>query len=291
MAANILAQGIILVVTGTLIVKNIVEFGVFFSIGNFASTIFSNLVVVANNLTLLNSSSDVNSEIKKQVDLTPDKKVEYNSNVKDIDTISLDGVSLQVNSTEKICYPDIKINKGEKILLLGDSGTGKSTLLKLILGIYKPTSGRIIFRDANSEVIHPNLSQIGYVPQDPILFPGTIEDNVTLFDKNLTNKADYWAKNLDLAADLDKFPQGIKSKIDLKNNTYSGGQRQKIVLARTKVYDSQLILIDEGTSAIDSESTLKILKKILDTNATIIFIAHNLSPQISELFDRKIVLK
>lgn len=291
--ANILAQGIILAVTGILIIHNIIEFGVFFSIGNFASTIFTNLVVVANNITLLNSSHEINDEIKTQLLISEQNTNGDNkkANIENVKTIYLNKVTIQVNSTETIRYPNIKINKGDKVLLLGNSGTGKSTLFKLLLDIYHPTSGKIVFKDAHDKEIKPDLNQIGYIPQDPVLFPGTVEDNITLFNKNLAKKAEYWAEMFDLANDLQKFPQGIKSKLDLNNNTYSGGQRQKIILARAKTYDSKMLLIDEGTSAIDSTSSLKILKQLLNTDDTIIFIAHNISEKMMSMFDKKVILK
>ncbi|MBP2058351.1 ABC-type bacteriocin/lantibiotic exporter with double-glycine peptidase domain [Lactobacillus colini] len=290
-SVNILAQSIILTVTGILIINNIVEFGVFFSIGNFASTIFTNLVVVATNLTLLNSSHEVNESIKKQLDSHFENDSLSYSDMNNFELLSLNNLSFQASSSELIHYPDIEIKKGEKVLLLGDSGTGKSTLFKLILGLYQPTTGKIIFRNSNNEEIHPDPSEISYVPQEPILFPGTIEDNITLFNPKRHDEALYWASKFDLATDLEKFPKGINSQIDLDNNVYSGGQRQKIILARSKLYNSELLLIDEGTSAIDSKSTLKILKNLLDTDNTIIFIAHNLSPEILNMFDKKIYLK
>ncbi|WP_367326743.1 ATP-binding cassette domain-containing protein [Lactobacillus sp.] len=147
-------------------------------------------------------------------------------------------------------------------MLLGDSGTGKSTLFKLILGLYKPEKGQIIFRNKLGKRIEPKLSE----------------------------NAIYWANELDLATDLKKFPKGIDSKVDLNKNAYSRGQRQKIILARTKVYDSKLVLSDEGTSAIDTKSTLKILDKLLNSKNTVVFIAHNLSEEMSKKFDRKIYL-
>ncbi|MBD5429463.1 ABC transporter ATP-binding protein [Lactobacillus sp.] len=290
-SVNILAQSIILTVTGILIINNAVEFGVFFSIGNFASSIFTNLVAVATNLTLLNSSHEVNNSIKKQLDSHIESNFPSHSDITDFAALSLNNLSFKASSSELIHYPDIKIKKGEKVLLLGDSGTGKSTLFKLILGTYKPTTGKITFKNSNNKEIHPNPSEIGYVPQDPILFPGTIADNITLFNPQLNDEALYWASKFDLTADLKKFPKGINSQIDLNNNVYSGGQRQKIILARSKLYNSELLLIDEGTSAIDSKSTLKILKKLLDTDNTIIFIAHNLSSEILNMFDKKIYLK
>ena len=81
---------------------------------------------------------------------------------------------------ELIAYPHILINKGEKVLLTGDSGTGKSTLFKVLLGEIKPNFGRVIYRDARGKSITPNSEEVGYIAQDNTLFPETIENNITM---------------------------------------------------------------------------------------------------------------
>lgn len=87
------------------------------------------------------------------------------------------------------------------------------------------------------------------------------------------------------------MPNGINTYINWDQLNLSGGQRKKVVLARTKVYGSKLLLIDEGTSAIDEKATLKILKNILQGLETIVFIAHNWSKELHDLFDREIYLQ
>ena len=77
---------------------------------------------------------------------------------------------------------------GEKILLTGDSGSGKTTLFKIILGKIKPNTGTISFRNKNGQKIDQNEAKIGYIPQDPILFPDSIKNNITMFDASLNNK-------------------------------------------------------------------------------------------------------
>ena len=87
-------------------------------------------------------------------------------------------------------YPDLKINQGEKILLSGDSGSGKTTLFKLLLGIIEPSQGKVNFKNKKNEEINPDFSKIGYIPQEPILFPGTIKQNITMFNNELTSKVE-----------------------------------------------------------------------------------------------------
>ena len=205
-------------------------------------------------------------------------------------TIKTKGLGLQFSNGESLSYPDLQINQGEKILLTGDSGAGKSTLFKLILGDIKPSRGEIIFEDKDGNEIVPDLRKIGYFPQDPVVFPASILDNVTMFNEKLDSRVGKAVEEVNLASDLEKFDEGLKKKIDLDKLNISGGQRQKIVLARAKVHDSDIILIDEGTSAIDQKATMDILHNLLKSKATIVFIAHNFNTKMRGLFDREIHL-
>lgn len=197
---------------------------------------------------------------------------------------------LKFPNGEKLTYPDLEIKQGEKILLTGDSGAGKSTLFKLILGELKPSAGKVVYEDKAGKKINPDLSKIGYLPQDPVVFPASIEENITMFNEKLDGKVNQVVNEVNFADDIAKFTEGLDEKIDLDKLNISGGQRQKIVLARAKVHNSNIILIDEGTSAIDQKATMSILKNLLKSKATIVFIAHNFNEEMHQLFDREIHL-
>lgn len=205
-------------------------------------------------------------------------------------TIKTESLGLKFPNGESLTYPDLQIKQGEKILLTGDSGAGKSTLFKLILGELKPSKGRVIFEDKNGKEITPDLRKIGYLPQDPVVFPASILDNITMFNDKLDNKVAEAVKEVNLSGDLKRFDKGIDKELNLDKLNISGGQRQKIVLARAKVHDSDIILIDEGTSAIDQKATMDILNNLLKSKATIVFIAHNFNEKMHDLFDREIHL-
>nr|MDF9462527.1 ATP-binding cassette domain-containing protein [Lactobacillus amylovorus] len=124
----------------------------------------------------------------------------------------------------------------------------------------------------------------------PVVFPATIEDNITMFNEKLDNRVDQAVKEVDFDTDISKFKDGLNEELDLDKLNISGGQRQKIVLARAKVHNSDIILIDEGTSAIDQNATMDILKNLVKSKATIVFIAHNFNEGMRRLFDREIHL-
>ena len=200
-------------------------------------------------------------------------------------------MSVKYEHGEEINYPNIKINQGEKVLLTGDSGTGKSTLFKVILGQLKPKSGTVIFKNSNGNVIKPDLGKIGYIAQDSILFPDSIKNNITMFNSSLDSRVEEFIEKVQFKKDVLKFPDGLETTVNLDTDNLSGGQKQKVVLARSQIHHSRFVLMDEATSAIDSEVTRKILQELLKSDVTLILIAHNFDQSLRKMFDREIHLK
>ena len=163
-------------------------------------------------------------------------------------------------------------------------------MFKLILGSIKPSKGKVEFKDKKGNVVNQDMTKIGYIPQDPNLFPGTIKDDITMFNNRLDQRVTQVIDEVNFATDIAKFKNGVNEKLNLDNLNISGGQRQKIVLARAKIHDADIILIDEGTNAIDQKATMKILQKLVKEKAMIVFIAHNFNEGMRQLFDREIHL-
>ncbi|MGZ1193537.1 ATP-binding cassette domain-containing protein [Lactobacillus delbrueckii subsp. bulgaricus] len=223
-AENVLSQALIFLVSGVLIITGGMNFGVFFSIGNFASTIFTELGVVVNQYTILQSSKTLNAKLRKQLAVQTDH-LEKTESLDHFQSLSVQALSVAFSNEEKITYPDFQIKRGEKILLSGDSGTGKSTLFKLILQELPLATGKICFKnEAGQEIERPDLSQIGYVPQDPVLFPGTIKENITMFNSKLNDRVMHFVKQVNLEKDLAKFPAGVDTELDQGKHALSGGQ-------------------------------------------------------------------
>ena len=280
-------DALIFLLTGFLVVNNWAAFGLIASIGNFSSAMFASLQGIADYGGRMKATKDLRKQIlqarKKIID---EKSVDLKQPV----SFSTKGLAIKFKNGEEVAFPDIQVNAGEKVLLTGDSGSGKSTLFKLILGEEKATRGEIEYFDESGKVVKPDLAEIGYLPQFPVLFPATIAENITMFNDKLEQFVSGAINDVQLASDVSKFPDGIETEIDLNKLNVSGGQRQKIVLARSKVHDSKLILIDEGTSAIDQAATMRILKRLVKTDATIVFIAHNFNDEMQKIFDHEICL-
>ncbi|MFA7672649.1 MAG: ABC transporter ATP-binding protein [Clostridia bacterium] len=177
---------------------------------------------------------------------------------------------------------DLTIEKGKMLALVGDSGGGKSTLAKLILGLYQIDKGSITingkaYRDYSLAELRDSM---GYVPQDAYIFNGTIKENI-LYGKN--DATDEEVQEAAKAANAHDFiiaqPQGYDTAVGERGIRLSGGQRQRIAIARAIIKDPSILLLDEATSSLDSESEeliqdalLKFMKK-----KTSIVIAHRLS--------------
>ena len=278
---------ILFLLAGYLFQAKIVAFGAITGVGNCNFYLRQSIQIIVSRYGQIKGSKTLNQEIAQTA--APVKK-EQAEEVAAPASLSTHDLSLQFPNGESLIFPDINIKSGEKVLLTGDSGAGKSTLFKLILGEIKPTSGQIIFKDKDGAVVNPDMSKIGYIPQDPVLFPVSIADNMTMFVDKLKSALPSLVEKVQLAGDIAKFDDGLNQKIDLNKLNISGGQRQKIVLVRALVHQSEIILIDEGTSAIDQQATMQILHEVKSTPATVIFIAHSFNEQMKQLFDREIHL-
>lgn len=286
-ACSLLGQMILLSLTALLITKNIIIFGAIMSVQNFAINISIGLKQMLQSLSFMKSSQD----LMNQIGADTTKISEENNEGGEVPAVIMTkDLALSFPNGENLKFPDLKIKQGEKVLLTGDSGAGKSTLFKLILGSIKPSQGKVEFENEKGDKIKPDMSKIGYIPQDPNLFPGTIKQNITMFNDNLDDHVDNVINEVNFAKDIAKFKDGVNTRLDLDKLNISGGQRQKIVLARAKIHDSGIILIDEGTSAIDQKATMDILKNLVNSKATIVFIAHNFNEGMRKLFDREIHL-
>lgn len=279
---DIMGRVSIPLIAGILYFQGKIQFGAIITAGYFANNIFGGLWDLTNNINQLKSSKGLIEKVSKFETKVPEVKADDPANIAVIQTHSL---SKTFPHGETITYPDFTLEKGKHILLSGDSGTGKSTFIKLLLGLEKATTGSIKYLNKDGQEIHPNLDEIGYLAQDLVLFPASIAENITMFKPNLFMKAKESLAQVDLKTDLVHFDANLKTKIRPEHNVLSGGQRQKIVLARSLVNQKPLVFFDEATSAIDQTTTTKILKEILKNTPTALIIAHNLTEEQKTLFD------
>jgi ABC-type multidrug transport system fused ATPase/permease subunit len=177
---------------------------------------------------------------------------------------------------------NISIEEGQTVALVGPSGGGKSTVIKLLLGFYAPLSGTISVcgKTLGQTTLKDLRDRIAYVPQDAYIFDGTIEENIKYGNENATTEQVIAAAK---AANADDFivqqSDGYHTKVGERGTKLSGGQKQRIAIARAILKDAPILLLDEATSALDSESELLVRQAIdrLMENRTTVVVAHRLS--------------
>lgn len=176
---------------------------------------------------------------------------------------------------------NLRIDRGERIALVGGSGSGKSSLQLLLLRFYDPTSGKVLYdgQDIREYVPQSWRGRIGVVQQDPVLFGGTIHENIAYGHPEATREEVVKAANVAHCDFIDRMADGYDTVIN--KNSLSGGQRQRIAIARALVGNPSVLLMDEATSALDSESEHAVnaaLDALFDhSDITVILIAHRLS--------------
>ncbi|MFK5882072.1 MAG: ABC transporter ATP-binding protein [Sulfurospirillum sp.] len=176
---------------------------------------------------------------------------------------------------------NLEIQKGSSIAFVGESGSGKSTLVDMIIGLYKPNSGKINIDDAelNETNIKSWRKKIGYIPQSVYLFDGTVAQNVAFGSAANKERVIEVLKQANIYDFLVQHQNGIDTIVGEDGIKLSGGQKQRIAIARALYDNPEVLVLDEATSALDNETEAKIMDEIYEASKdkTLIIIAHRLS--------------
>jgi len=197
--------------------------------------------------------------------------------------ISFDHVAFGYNKDEPVLLDvSFTVKQGELVGIVGTTGGGKSTVVSLIPRFYDPTSGsvRIDGVDIREYKLNPLRSQIGFVLQDTVLFRGTIRDNIAYGRPGATQKEIEEAAQLANADEfISRMPHGYDTVVGERGLTLSGGQRQRIGIARAVIRNTPILILDEPTAALDTESERLVIEALerLMKGRTVITIAHRLS--------------
>lgn len=184
-------------------------------------------------------------------------------------------------ATPAVRAMDFSIQPGEVVGIVGSSGAGKSTLTGLLLGLLRPTSGRVLVddRDLADVPLESWLGQIGYVPQESFLLNGTVEENISMFRDLDQAEVAAAARKANIADLIESMPDGYRTRVGENGVELSGGERQRICLARALAGSPRVLVLDEATSALDGESERAVQDAISGVRGgiTVIMIAHRLS--------------
>jgi ATP-binding cassette subfamily B protein/ATP-binding cassette subfamily C protein len=240
-----------------------------------------------NQIIFFKKSIDIiHKDLDAYVEGYGDEKIDFN------DSIVLKNISFSYNDKTKVIdNVSLEIKKGGKVAFTGESGRGKSTLVDLIMGIHRPSSGEILIdsKPITSQNIRSWRAKIGYIPQDIYLFDGTVGENIMFGCDIDETKAIIVLKAANIW-DFLSTKEGLNTAVGEHGVQLSGGQKQRIGIARALYGNPEILVLDEATSALDNETETKIMNEIysISKDKTLIIIAHRLSTV--EKCDRRVEL-
>lgn len=266
--------GVKMILDGLLSMGNLVAF---ITLSTYFSGPFQTMVLIFPQLASIKETWDRLEEIAEY----PDKKKKSGSKeIEKILDISLKNVSYQYVSAKEKCLVDINLNikKGDKIAILGESGSGKTTLIKILMDVIQPTQGRIEINsmsldEITAESLHKRIS---VVTQNTFLIGTTIRDNVDFYhlltDEDIYNALDF----AEIGTEIRQFPLGLYTQIGEDGQNISGGQKQRLAIARAIATKPEIIIFDEATSNLDPQTEVKVYDNLKRSGMTQIIVTHRL---------------
>ena len=260
--------------------------GQFFSLLIYSFFIFGPLQELGNVINVYRETEVSLKNFSDILAMAPDAAPANPKPIGKLDSLAFDDVTFQHQSAAKPALSDInfRVNRGETVAFVGPSGAGKSTLVKLLVGLYKPRHGRILYNGIpNTEVdLETFRERIGFVTQDTQLFSGSIAENLRFVKPDATDAEclqvleQASAKTL-----LDRADKGLATRIGEGGVKVSGGEKQRLSIARSLLRQPDLMVFDEATSSLDSLTEEEVSATIRDVaerrEAISILIAHRLS--------------
>lgn len=272
----LLLFGVILYTKGEISIGEIVSFqaisSLLFGLALSIFSIYSQFILLSSRLNGLN---DIWLEQEENYNINGISKP-LNGNI-ELKNISF---SYTKNSEKVLKNISLKIGSGQKVAIVGKSGSGKSTISKIISGLYKPVSGEVLYDNISINKYNKKslYEYISIVPQDSMLFNKTILDNIIMENKEISlNEVKEICKMVCIDEDIEALPLGYKTIISGMGLNFSGGQRQRILLARALLKHPKILLMDEATGFLDNVNECEIMEYLKRMNYTRIIISHRLS--------------
>lgn len=250
---------------------------------NYMSQILVELVKLANLIIVVTKALTCNKRIQEIMQLEPSLKTADNhAPANSSADICLNDVCLNFGGAEVLTHINLTIKAASTLGILGGTGSGKSILAELIAHLYNPSTGTITYAgiDLASWDIHELRRHIGFVPQRATLLSGTLKDNLKWRNPEASEKDLFEALEIAQALDfIEKLPLGLATKVDQGGTNFSGGQRQRLTIARALVGKPEVIILDDSSSALDfaTERNLRHALESLSWKPTIIIVSQRIS--------------
>ena len=293
MFLGVMSQISTIALGGYFLIKGQLTVGTLFAVVQLANGICWPITWIVSKVTLVKGMKEVNSKLlsiinesKEKIDTVKLESFKKEIELKDItfayneDRNALDGLS-------------VSFEKDKKYAIVGRSGSGKSTLLKLLLGYYDDFDGEIALDGYNYDKLDKNSinNQMSIIHQNVYMFDKTLKENIILgkdFNDEVLEKA---LENSGVSEFLRVLPKGVDSEIGENGNNLSGGQKQRVAIARSLIQNTPILLLDEGTSALDSKTAFEIEDTLLNIeDLTVITVTHKLIDSVLNRYDEIIVM-
>lgn len=284
---SLVSQTVLDFMMGFMAIKGIIIQTAWIGGGNYSSTVCNGLGAVSQLCVAIKSSKPYFAKITVHADAAPDRK---NNDVRPMQKeLSVEHLSFGYDDHEVIRDLTLSFKKGGKYALTGPSGCGKSTLLKILLGWLPDHGGKVKLdgEDIGSYTVEQLQQQMSYIEQNIYLFNSTIRDNITLGEEYSDELMDRAIKNSALISDLETMPLGLETPVGENGSNLSGGQKQRVAIARALIHNRSILLVDEGTSALDQKNADIVEQSLLENpDLTLILVSHHLSPERKKQFTK-----
>lgn len=290
----LIVQVVVLFLSAYFIIKGRITVGALLGMVQVSNNLANPLLMIFTNIPKIKSVQPI---VKKLHDFSvygKDAVLNKNS-IAFNEYISAQNLSFSYDKQAEVLHGiDCTIEKGKKYVIVGKSGCGKTTLIKLLSGYYTGYSGNILY-DGN-ELNSSNKSDVvelsSTIHQNVYIFDETIYDNICLhedYPDEIVNKA---VKESGLDEFISKLPEGLKYRVGENGSSLSGGQKQRIAVARAMIRNKPLLILDEGTSAMDIQTAYDIESRLLAMkNLTLLTITHNVKKDLLQLYDYVIYME
>lgn len=290
----LMVQIVVLFLSAYFIITERITVGTLLGMVQVSSNLANPLIMIFTNIPKIKSIQPIIEKLtvlsKYELNEVPKKQSATFNSVVSISNLSF-AYEKQNRVLDKI---NLHIEKGKKYVIVGKSGCGKTTLVKLLAGYYTEYSGKILYDNTDLNMMNENdivqLSSI--IHQNIYMFNESVYDNICLHEDCSKESIDKAVKASGLNDVIEKLPEGLLYEAGENGSNLSGGQKQRIAVARALIRNKPILILDEGTSAIDMQTAYDIENHLLKIEGlTIITITHNLKKELLELYDNIIYME
>lgn len=284
---SLIAQVGLTITTVFFVVKGQASIGAPFAVASLAGLMFGSVGAMINKVMSFRSAK----AIYEKFDFEEPKN--HSKDLGELEQISMKHVSFKYNERMILSDFTMDFDPSKKYAIIGASGSGKSTIIKLLLGVLSPTEGVVNLNNHNIKEVNYRdyYEQISYIDQNIYLFKGTIRDNITLWKDVDDEKLNLAIEKSNLTEFIQMQENGLDTVLTESGKNISGGEKQRIALARAFINQPKLLLVDETTSQLDAKNAMEIEKMMLEQNDFgVIMVSHHFNEEVLNDFDEVIDL-